>query len=381
MASQPARVLIIDDDPATRQLFAANLQAARAHRSRGGRRPAWAGAGAAGAAGPRRDRRGHAACSTALVAAALRRDERTRGIPFIFHERRYHSRKRGSGPPARRHRFLPSRSTRRCSRRSSTARSAGLTRGRDDGPATRIWGCRNAEKATILRAAGQAGYCGHRRFIVSDLTVTEVSAPVVGMSTSAIEPISCFQLRDYFKRLGVTAEVAGPTLVALSTEEDPEPSSRAGSPTGRKKETARCTSRRSASPRKRPSPRTCPSRRKRSSLPPRALDRLVSARCSSTGATSRTNSCSMRSQSRRRQVTCSGSRCCAERSSTTRSLPAHCRSSSRFRTSASGGSVSTRLLPGCSRPRSARRRLRSPYASWAPVRFRWRSRIQPIAGP
>jgi CheY-like chemotaxis protein len=84
MASQPARVLIIDDDPATRQLFAVNLEAQ-------GLIVLEAADGRHGLERARSERPDLVVTDVKMplldgfqVAAELRRDKRTRGIPFIF---------------------------------------------------------------------------------------------------------------------------------------------------------------------------------------------------------------------------------------------------------------------------------------------------------
>jgi hypothetical protein len=56
---------------------------------------------------------------------------------------------------------------------------------------------------------------------VSDMTVTEVSGPRRWHVEVDHRADLVFSLRDYFRRLGLTAEVAGPTLIELTTEEDP----------------------------------------------------------------------------------------------------------------------------------------------------------------
>jgi CheY-like chemotaxis protein len=85
MAAQPTRVLIVDDDPATRQLFAANLQAE-------GHIVLEAEDGRHGLELARLEQPDLVVTDVAMpvldgfqLAAALRRDERTCGIPFIFH--------------------------------------------------------------------------------------------------------------------------------------------------------------------------------------------------------------------------------------------------------------------------------------------------------
>ena len=56
---------------------------------------------------------------------------------------------------------------------------------------------------------------------MSELTVTAVPAASRWHVEIGNRADLVFQLRDYFRRLGLTAEVAGPTLVELATEEDP----------------------------------------------------------------------------------------------------------------------------------------------------------------
>lgn len=84
MASQPARVLIVDDDPATRQLFAVNLAA-------DGHVVLEAEDGRHGLERARLEQPDLVVTDVAMplldgfeLAEELRRDERTSAIPFIF---------------------------------------------------------------------------------------------------------------------------------------------------------------------------------------------------------------------------------------------------------------------------------------------------------
>jgi len=84
MGSQPARVLIVDDDPAQRQLFAVNLEAQ-------GLIVLEAADGRHGLERARSERPDLVVADVEVplldgfkLAAELRRDKRTRGIPFIF---------------------------------------------------------------------------------------------------------------------------------------------------------------------------------------------------------------------------------------------------------------------------------------------------------
>jgi two-component system chemotaxis response regulator CheY len=85
MASQPARVLIVDDDAATRQLFAANLEAK-------GLVVLEATDGLHGLERARLEQPDLVVTDIKMplldgfeLAAELRRDKRTDRIPFIFH--------------------------------------------------------------------------------------------------------------------------------------------------------------------------------------------------------------------------------------------------------------------------------------------------------
>ena len=133
---------------------------------------------------------------------------------------------------------------------------------------------------------------------MSDMTVTEVSAPRRWHVEVDHRADLVFSLRDYFRRLGLTAEVAGPTLIELTTEEDPAELEQWVSNWAEKRETPLHLGEVGERP------QTLVALAPRSGSP-------VLAPCSSARATSRTSNWSTHSPTRRRPAICSGWRSCA----------------------------------------------------------------------